>query len=104
MKMILTITVDLDVDLIALEAKRAGFNLERTKEAILSDLENRAVDAIRWRDCVAHVGSVVHTSEYRPQEPACHPLGEPRSVDELNLPSIESLGLPQWPDEPAETK
>jgi len=56
MKVIFTVEIETDDDVVAREGARAGYSLERAREAMLSDLECRLVDSARWRDGVARVG------------------------------------------------
>jgi hypothetical protein len=50
------ILVTLDPAQVELEGKRAGLALERARESVLADIENRLHDAIRFRDGVQRVG------------------------------------------------
>ncbi len=57
MKATFVITLDVDEDLVALDAKRYGRSSERILAEVLADVEGRLVDSIRHRDCVGRVGS-----------------------------------------------
>jgi hypothetical protein len=47
------------------EGQRHGFPLETARRAIVSDLENRITDAIRFRDAVDRVGVELAEAECR---------------------------------------
>jgi hypothetical protein len=57
------VNIELDGDVVALEAKRAGLDLDRAREAVRCDLECRLHDAVQYRNGVSRVGVNV----YRPQ-------------------------------------
>jgi hypothetical protein len=57
MRAVFLVSVDLDPDALELEARRAGLDLYRARQAVLCDLECRLHDSVRHRNAVERVGS-----------------------------------------------
>ena len=57
MKATFIVNLEIDEDLIGIDAKRWGKAREDVLAAVVGDCECRLVDSVRYRDCVARVGS-----------------------------------------------
>jgi hypothetical protein len=53
------VEIQLDPAVIELEGKRRGYSLERARDTVIADVENRLSDGPRHRDGVDRVGVVL---------------------------------------------